>query len=97
FSRDWSSDVCSSDLITVFLQLGCANAADFSQLFQGFRSAFQHVEQGGVVKNDVGRHPLLIGQLLPACSQRLPALVIGNLIPHVRSEERRVGKGGRAR
>src|SRR5690606_40403097 len=86
FSRDWSSDVCSSDLGLEASQIGTFRFA--------VEKAHALVDKGDQVEKaigngGVGADALPVGQLPPqgCCGQ-----VFGTL--HFRSEERRVGKEG---
>src|SRR5690606_39841722 len=81
FSRDWSSDVCSSDLQAVVLAaflpvLSCLAGNNGCQALA--------ITLRGLTLNDLARHPV---RVLLAKEVRLGA----------RSEERRVGKECRAR
>src|SRR5690606_39276885 len=81
FSRDWSSDVCSSDLLQVFLALLLA------QLFLGER------ELGGAL---VAVHSET-HQRMAGVEQQFDGFLAIALFALARSEERRVGKECRAR
>src|SRR5207302_4753283 len=80
FSRDWSSDVCSSDLEWVELWNGSAQDVDLSTYFLGTTYSSNTV-------NYVAATPLLSGTLKAGACK-----VIGG----PRSEERRVGKEWRS-
>src|SRR5690606_40800053 len=92
FSRDWSSDVCSSDLTAMdrlpvegrrILEAGCGI---------GLASLVLQRRGADVVASDI--HPLAEAFLAyNSALNELPAVHYRQL----RSEERRVGKEGRAR
>src|SRR5690606_40138024 len=85
FSRDWSSDVCSSDLGS--WKLLNASASDGKHL------SVTHVTRDGTVyaEQDDGKAPPAIGTLDLETGTFTP------LFQDKRSEERRVGKGCRSR
>src|SRR5699024_11230664 len=76
--RDWSSDVCSSDLVTFTDEPGTENDTFTVPEVEGV----QYLVDGEVI--DAGTHP---GQGL--------VTVTAEAVEGYRSEERRVGKGGR--
>src|SRR5207302_8252551 len=84
FSRDWSSDVCSSDL-RLWDRL-------FGRFFRAFNRVFELTTEryGGAVGRLVRR---------PALALTTYALLLGLIVVgfRTRSEERRVGKDGRSR
>src|SRR5690606_40132709 len=87
FSRDWSSDVCSSDL----------EPAAFL-LFVGSRPpiARRLIERGDGPYGESGavpQEPGYVGQVIGEGLEIFRAQVIGP-VGHARSEERRVGKEG---
>src|SRR5690606_40704639 len=84
FSRDWSSDVCSSDLDC------CAHArgTTVNGVSWGVKSGRKYGEM---------RYPLQRQSPLAAGCGRAFGLVVGHFLSFIRSEERRVGKEGRAR
>src|SRR5690606_39627209 len=95
FSRDWSSDVCSSDLDEAYIDYSARNQLDLYRRY-GNVAVLRTLSKIGLAALRVGwlvAHPDLVRELdkvrlpynLPTLSQRL------------RSEERRVGKGGRSR
>src|SRR5690606_39993176 len=92
FSRDWSSDVCSSDLPEPLAQ----EALRFVQRFVA-KSGVLHL-QHGVEKQD--RYGQLLAHVFDESGKSLEqALVEEGLAFHItvggnRSEERRVGKEG---
>src|SRR5690606_40831691 len=83
FSRDWSSDVCSSDLATGFILLALYIAlakkqgADIKKI-------------SGTIQNDILKEYAARGTYIypPAPSMR----IITDIFEYCRSEERRVGK-----
>src|SRR5690606_41096490 len=90
FSRDWSSDVCSSDLshfAVALFEHGCHAVFD-KELNVGFeymkvgKGTYQMVELDGVVPYDY-----VAGDLSP----------VDHILFEVRSEERRVGRECRSR
>src|SRR5207302_5487926 len=95
FSRDWSSDVCSSDLAVVIKRL--ADALDAGD-------AVHAVIRGSAINNDGKRKAGFTAPSVHQQSQVISAALaaadvdkrdIGYLETH-RSEERRVGKEGRS-
>src|SRR5690349_22857536 len=79
--RDWSSDVCSSDLVSVARQ----HHADHAVGLLTGRGAKQHVDRGAVAV------------LTRADGQRHLSVGDHEVSIRRRSEERRVGKEGRSR
>src|SRR5690606_39484376 len=86
FSRDWSSDVCSSDLIPLtepFLNRTCytgeVSKAHLDQTVTLFGWVHRRRDHGGVIFIDLRDRAGL-----------------AQVVVDPRSEERRVGKGGRA-
>src|SRR5699024_12116948 len=88
--RDWSSDVCSSDLVEI-----TADALE-DQVFEG---VVDKVSINGTTTNGFTNYPVTIiiedyGDLKPGMN--VSAEIIGEEIPNAlcipRSEERRVGK-----
>src|SRR5262249_56466343 len=89
---DWSSDVCSSDLL---LAIWCV-----SRLPLRAGDASARVPATTVLKPLCGDEPRLREALLSFCTQDFPAplqLIFGVRSPTDRSEERRVGKECRGR
>src|SRR5690606_40432894 len=81
FSRDWSSDVCSSDLYAK------GRVIDLS------RAAVQHAKALGGGAREVDHPALGIGAAVVDAYHHRPAVLqIGDL--HLTSAERRVGQGG---
>src|SRR5690606_40131815 len=91
FSRDWSSDVCSSDLERYPLP-PFARTVGFSATTTISRKAFGIDAWPGVIGDAVALR-------IEAEAQRVRGDVdtVERAAPADRSEERRVGKGGRAR
>src|SRR5690606_39939357 len=87
FSRDWSSDVCSSDLASIVVSEHLCD----DERAQGLvvRDCSQHPAKGGH-NGEEGSSPLEDGPLCYIC----PICVLDE---GIRSEERRVGKEGRSR
>src|SRR5690606_40198602 len=86
FSRDWSSDVCSSDLLEM------AGMLDGAQPFKAGADRVDGVGGLGGEEDDMtdqGAAP--IAPDLSACSTR-PSTPSQLLIAAIRSEERRVGR-----
>src|SRR5690606_40035712 len=75
FSRDWSSDVCSSDLYFRYIGIFGLAAAPLLATYL------------------VQVNPQLVGRVSPVIARIFTPFVLIML----RSEERRVGKGGRSR
>src|SRR5690606_40458830 len=93
FSRDWSSDVCSSDLLVVELGMGHAGAMDLR---------LQHVEMHRRRPGSVARaqHALVTTVYQCLCVRSMARAARGQAGARAkktlaRSEERRVGKEGR--
>src|SRR5690606_40390115 len=87
FSRDWSSDVCSSDL------------AELETLGELTKIAWKHDVQ--VMIEGPGHVPMHLikenmDKQLETCSEA-PFYTLGPLTTDIRSEERRVGKESRSR
>src|SRR5690606_40723270 len=93
FSRDWSSDVCSSDLGHRLEQLGIATAAPLAvreRRFCGLRGPAWLITEY-VAGTDALSH------LAPFVDGGLPQAELSGLqqlFAALRSEERRVGRGG---
>src|SRR5690606_40115447 len=91
FSRDWSSDVCSSDLaamywIGVMRYTQSGNFSEFTQFGSLWREA--RANAGTLVTLFI--YNLLLGLLLAIISPLAVLTCIGIFV--LRSEERRVGK-----
>src|SRR5690606_40600584 len=96
FSRDWSSDVCSSDLIFIFPH----NSMPSISLYRIFLIFLQLgcISFGGPAAHLVFFHRKFVMQLQWLNDTQYSQLVaLAQLLPGPRSEERRVGKEGRAR
>src|SRR5690606_39386395 len=89
FSRDWSSDVCSSDLGETRIT-GLLEGEDVLRTASAMSAMGASVE-----KNDA--EWLIIGTGNGCLVEPRDALDFGNAGTGARSEERRVGKEGRAR
>src|SRR5690606_39347569 len=87
FSRDWSSDVCSSDLLPAVL-------ARFVLGTRTQSSRYQHVKRVRSTRSRVLPMPCSYG-LLAYWIAQLHELLSASVV--LRSEERRVGKEGRIR
>src|SRR5690606_40715220 len=85
FSRDWSSDVCSSDLLPVYASL-------FD--FVGVLVRELPDQPGGYTLFNLARYAVALLVMMPATAFAGAALP---LLTAIRSEERRVGKEGRSR
>src|SRR5690606_39737769 len=97
FSRDWSSDVCSSDLIHVCMAAGClSNRADLVKQQLEKQIAANGLERRCTVKG-VGCMGLCAAG--PLVSIQPKGIMYQEVKPTdaPRSEERRVGKGCRQR
>src|SRR5690606_40150878 len=95
FSRDWSSDVCSSDLpeqISCHYLLGRAQVRteQYTLAAESFKRAVDLGSTNGYHYWWAGRAQVLLGSC-PAATQYLQTGY------QIRSEERRVGKEGRSR
>src|SRR5690606_39329722 len=96
FSRDWSSDVCSSDLIDdVMTAIKNASGPTFQAMIAASDGASQTLtNQWKIAKDNIV--VALSEQLLPIIDSLTPAMrKFGEVAP--RSEERRVGKERRSR
>src|SRR5690606_40123884 len=90
FSRDWSSDVCSSDLLADWDSRGGEQLAEW---VRALSRAIRHVRSGEGLPELVQR---LTGRL-EQDSAMSPALRLGASVDlALRSEERRVGKAWRS-
>src|SRR5690606_39810985 len=93
FSRDWSSDVCSSDLFEGLLKPFAALLGDEHDGHYG-----AHIASSICASGRAGLMPCR-GKREEACldgfAAELAAFAFGEAAPN-RSEERRVGKGGRS-
>src|SRR3546814_14285094 len=99
---DWSSDVCSSDLLLHFTRIG--RSTDQDQLFgkidgdHGFTAAAVALGIGpeagqiddGEFRHEIGKLARLWADQQRANEQMMPCQFVDD--QHVRSEERRVGK-----
>src|SRR5690606_39713285 len=85
FSRDWSSDVCSSDLLP-------APGGRLGRLTRPTRYGSGSVVDVELVDDDVvGSVDVVVGAVVVV----VDAVVVVDSVLEVRSEERRVGKGCR--
>src|SRR5690606_40231742 len=92
FSRDWSSDVCSSDLVAADSIHGDKPQPARLRALQRFKSGEVRV----LVATDVAARGLDISELPRVVNLDLP-IVAEDYVHRIRSEERRVGKECRAR
>src|SRR5690606_39424700 len=88
FSRDWSSDVCSSDLSTSWIVARKMNALDRIGLHL-LQSLFLYGHSAVVPLENLRQRPVTLW----TCGH----VFQGNPWHRARSEERRVGKEGRSR
>src|SRR5206468_7525993 len=89
--RDWSSDVCSSDLAVVVFGLGSASPVALGTSDDRPTTVVRVPPHDPAVPGPVRRRP----QALPGPGRRRGARDQGvSVRPGWRSEERRVGKGG---
>src|SRR5690606_11626709 len=65
------------ELLAVALKLRLANAIELEQLRRIAGSALDHLQQGGVVEDDVGRHVVGSRELLAASAQSIPKGAVG--------------------
>src|SRR5207302_3647803 len=93
FSRDWSSDVCSSDL-TVVHQTESLVAAAGNQQVDGLRMGVGGVEIAARVEREAERIGLAARDELEARTVRAKPIRVA---ARERSEERRVGKESMSR
>src|SRR5690606_39470625 len=95
FSRDWSSDVCSSDLGNAEVAVERLDALILSgggDVAPERYGATRHPAVGGV---DEARDAWEVALIAQARQRSLPILAICRGVQILRSEERRVGKEGR--
>src|SRR5690606_40807050 len=93
FSRDWSSDVCSSDL-----KHGRSAVASQAEVESMATITVTHVS-GDKFRVGVREHELYVDQVQRDAEEAGPTpteLFVASLAACVRSEERRVGKEGAA-
>src|SRR5690606_39999524 len=94
FSRDWSSDVCSSDLATD----GEGRDEDVTAACAGFGEDFRHLCPGGFPGTVLA---VTVGALEDHQIRRVDEFRVAQhgcaAVAKVRSAERRVGEEGRAR
>src|SRR5690606_39607217 len=95
FSRDWSSDVCSSDLLHQ-TQLGVHPADAQASLLQALAVAVVDLEAVAMALVDVDLAVEAVGQRSLAQHAVIAPQPHGAALVH-RSEERRVGKGSTPR
>src|SRR5690606_40912415 len=94
FSRDWSSDVCSSDLSVRTVNCSLISSISFF-IFKTDENAFDvssKTVQLSSVNKCCGKYAITASpgaEMLPRVGLFAPATIL-------RSEERRVGKGGRS-
>src|SRR5690606_40723610 len=88
FSRDWSSDVCSSDLLLAFIAFSSAISQEMNDEEGGKIKISEFHITTGVVFNQIMNSSLEDYRTLDPQSE---------LLKHDRSEERRVGKECRCR
>src|SRR5207247_7072093 len=90
-TRDWSSDVCSSDLELFGHEKGAFTSAITSHV-----GRFERGQDGTIFLDEIADMSLSMQvKLLRVLQERVIERVGGN--KPIRSEERRVGKGGRTR
>src|SRR5690606_40246386 len=87
FSRDWSSDVCSSDLVGEPRRVSLAGAALVIAVLVSVAVASQAI----YVETDLDATEYKVADLWQLF-EGLMFIVVVMLLPHGRSEERRVGK-----
>src|SRR5690606_40096098 len=92
FSRDWSSDVCSSDLFPAILQ----TSSDIDTILDS-ELAQSALRIGAVILIGLITIWLLQRVISPLVRVAIREQMAGEPEIEVRSEERRVGKGGRCR
>src|SRR3546814_19068227 len=86
---DWSSDVCSSDLMSEYMERHTV-----SRLI-GAPPGYVGFDQGGLLTEAINKHPhsvLLLDEIEKAHPDVFNLLL--QVMDHGRSEERRVGKEG---
>src|SRR5690606_41178500 len=93
FSRDWSSDVCSSDLGSI---RGSVRSADGKNVESATVSLYRSQDSSLVKMAVTSKEGVFAIESLEAKSYFLSISAIGFEDYNSRSEERRVGKEGRA-
>src|SRR5437868_12899545 len=92
--RDWSSDVCSSDLLIVAVPVTMEDGA--LEVFTGYR--VQHSTGRGPGKGGIRFHPAVTLPEIEGLAMLMTwKCAVTDLPLGGRSEERRVGKEGRSR
>src|SRR5207253_6534715 len=93
--RDWSSDVCSSDLVRIKLAIALLLTLVILPLH---RTAYQVDLSSMSALGVLMMHEIVIGIVLGATARvTLSALAVAGSVIAQRSEERRVGKGAGGR
>src|SRR5699024_11424343 len=92
--RDWSSDVCSSDLQHCHRADGIATAIRLAEEF-GYRLVINHGTEGHKIADYIAAKGIDV-ILGPLMTTRSKVELRDRTLATARSEERRVGKGGRA-
>src|SRR5207302_7438081 len=87
FSRDWSSDVCSSDLICMRNYMGWDNASTIATEVERPQRTYPRAMLAAVVI-------VALSYVLPFAAMWMTGLAPTAWETGSRSEERRVGKGG---
>src|SRR5690606_39805183 len=93
FSRDWSSDVCSSDLPFFIMSGALMNEAQLTHRLVQFCNHLVGRWRGGLAQVNV-LSSMFFGGITGAATADVAALGPILIPAMVRSEERRVGKGG---
>src|SRR5690606_41198416 len=93
FSRDWSSDVCSSDLFSILLDYA-HNPAGMRAL-KAFTDSFDATEKVGIIAGVGDRREEDTNELGSIAAEMFDQIIIRQDKNLRRSEERRVGKESR--
>src|SRR5690606_41201199 len=89
FSRDWSSDVCSSDL--KYLQIPVTRVKNYLQ-HNNMRLTAEQRKRKQSIRMQVEYNSAQFDDFILKNYNKLPAKQIGKIVGKTRSEERRVGK-----
>src|SRR5690606_40078782 len=97
FSRDWSSDVCSSDLKKTTKKSAVYQTDTINEYIQQLPDDMHNAIQQLILENETVRIRKALKKIGEKCYQLVIQWSEGYSDKEVRSEERRVGKECRAR